>query len=122
MAIAIIAFTAYSLNRLPSTLKLPIFCFAGIIPDKVEKGLFLNRFIHMSRATGIDAFLCVFFHGVGRQGDDRHLLPPRLCLSLPYLAGSRVPVSYRHLHIHEYHVVAVRLEHLERLLTVFGNA
>ncbi len=68
--------------------------------------------------AGVQVFLDLVHHGVGRQRDDRRAPPPATRLDGADFAGGRDAVHHRHLDVHQDQVVVASGPGLDRLLAV----
>ena len=67
-----------------------------IFADRFQENVPVNRLAQIIRASAGHAFLAIFRHGVGRQGDDRD----RHAAAAQF-HGRGVAVHHGHLHIHQ---------------------
>ena len=88
--------------------------------DGSDQVLFPNRLGDMGGAASIPSSLAVLLYRVGGQRNDWCLTYPLLLFPLSNGLGGRVSVHDRHLDVHEYQIVFVRLEFTHGDFTVLG--
>ncbi len=91
------------------------------VANGVEQGTFFYRLAEMQIASSGERALYVFLERGRGKRDDRRRLACVIALPFADHAGCFKSVDYRHLNIHENHVVAAGGKFLESLFPVLGK-